>query len=421
MQKRLFIVFCVFSIAIIILVLSFFIVHVSKFPRILQMDQEAIKIMNVVNFTEHSYTEMVSGKNVEFSNVRYSNNLCYDSIANIWITFEEPYSGWKGVRYFMSHDADGEELLDKNFNAFGYKNALFKPCVRTRSWFDGRNVSYYNKPSLLFFVWYDHFGHGLIEQLYSLYDAMDAYNWTFFPYGKIDVFLLTEKISRFIYLLPMLESFLRPSGVFGPNRQQDFDILCFREVIVGVKQLALNVRTDDHSMNGYRKYAIFILSKLNISIESQKVILICQKSRRRGRRILNSMELRLILVDIVGSDWTVKVQVMEELSFSEQIKIVASAYILITLSSTESHFMIFLGMGAFSIIVPHPVHDQYKTMNSGLCATTKTVICIHTNFSRCLSVSGSWYKCTKLNDNSYVPVYEIANIVTNAFVRYRPV
>ena len=353
-------------------------------------------------------SEMRGAFSREFSNIHYHNSICYCKDNKTWVTDMKPsLSGesWTGVRYtpyYSSRDYPGMGLAGNNMSGYG---SHFKPT--TISNFDEKfkNSILVKGWSMLLFVWIDHFGHVLMDQLFPLFQSIQTFGG---DVNNSNIFLVSDIKKSKLEFSFKLSKLLASTELFVDLIESvEENVICFEDFVVGLRQQSINPCCNvDLVPHGYSLFRDAVFSHNSITPHLTKQIIIC--IRRKNRIIKNIDDVVTHARLLFGPQWVIRVQIMENLSVLNQILLMSKTSLLITVASTESHFAIFLPTNAVSVVVLHPHHDD---VNKYVCLYTPQVHCL-TVTSKAIS-SSSGLVNSKSNVLASIP--EFQNISKIAF------
>jgi hypothetical protein len=165
------------------------------------------------------------------------------------------------------------------------------------------------------------------------------------------------------------------------SRPNSTSYLCFEDVVVGVKKLAVDdwLRSmnrnslADARFNRYHDFRDYVFVRQKIKPKLSKLaVLVFRESTKRG--FTNVDNITALMKITLGPSWEVKGAFMGSLSIDEQVRLLSQTAIYIAVPSSESHMAMFMPDGAVSVTVRHPNHHN---VNSHLCAMSPALHCYY--------------------------------------------
>jgi hypothetical protein len=290
------------------------------------------------------------------ANCLFSRSLCYNINSAVWETSSLPFSNWSGVSLRSRGALPREASDDSKCNDPFLPKLYSTPADNNIYWINGTNV--------ISCLWVTVFGHILLEMMLPAWMSMRTLADQL-PFSDQNITYIMDD-RRGVPLGPPSFSLLSHQPVLhfrnlvNEGKQRGKSHVCFERLIVGYRlqsplEYAHNVA---HLQNGdlarFRDY-VKTLHGLPLTVNMSAgacVVLFVQ--RGSDRRIIP--ESVKVVAEILRERTlcTVKEASFDGISIVEQVRLVASATIFVSVSGSGAQQFIWLPDGAASLIIIHP-------------------------------------------------------------------
>jgi hypothetical protein len=393
---------------------------------LLHHDREPSIVLNPIRLTHAVFPQtpffsradsdsVLESKSSVATHGHYKRPVCLDLRAHTWFASHNPDTdaAWRGVSYSSYREAhrgrgwNGPLLF--NTGPTFLLSSTYRPAASPIS-FD-----IVAQPTLILWIWVDHFGHQLVDMVFPALMAMHS-----FGLGRnqsledVNILLIGDVKTHYHWARSTAGLIGKPVTIQELRRQTDSDIVCIPDAIFGLKLHSIDpcCRADVRA-GDYQLFRDYVLSSAQFrGIRRRPLVLYFKKSdvwTGERRRIVNVAPMLEVVDEFFNphSGWNVQQRVMEDLTLPEQIKLVSTASMHIAIVSTESHFAIFLPDGGVSVSILHPKHVD---VNSGICDSSQGRITCMTVSSTCAASAG----CTTIWSNVVVNLTEFRQVMQQA-------
>jgi hypothetical protein len=290
-----------------------------------------------------------------------------------WHSSSRPSPHWPGVNIGVHAQFRGS--MGWHGPILYVPRDLFNPSLAPPSVLPQTSFDLMVRPVVLLYIWVDHFGHALMDQVFPAFLTMKTFGLTTNrSHDNVDVVLIGDARTHYKWALPLSNLIGNSHTIHDLRRASDSGIVCFNDAVVGMKRNSVNhANFQDTKLGDYQAFRDFVLSGkpfLANDCSPRNLIVVFKKLANR-RRLMNLDVLVQRITSFFGTQWDVQVKVMETLSLEEQICLVSSARVHVSVASTESHFAMFLPNGGVSIVMMHPLHED---VNKAICDTSSGLI-----------------------------------------------
>ena len=345
----------------------------------------------------------------------YERPVCLDLRAHTWFSNQDPdaAAAWKGVSYSSYIGTH----LGRGWNGPLLYNTgpSFRPSSEYRPQTSPVSFDIVAQPTLIVWVWVDHFGHQLVDMIFPAFMALHS-----FGLGRnqsledVNILLIGDVKTHYHWAHSTAGLIGKPITVQELKRQTDSEIVCIPNAIFGIKLHSIDpCCRGDIRPGDYQLFRDYVLSSAHLrGARRLPLVLYFKKSDAwtgERRRIVNVAPMLDVVAEFFNeaSGWNIQQRVMEDLTLPEQIELVSTASMHIAIVSTESHFAIFLRDGGVSVSILHPRHVD---VNAGICDSSRGRITCLTVSSVCASTAG----CTSIWSNVMVNLTEFRQAMQQA-------
>ena len=323
------------------------------------------------------------------ANCFFSRSLCYNINSALWEISSSPFSNWSGV----SLRSRGSLFRDSSSDAVC--NNPFVPKFHSTP--VNNNIYWINGTNALSCICLTVFGHIFLEMMLPAWMAVRTLADHLHFSDQNVTFILDDRRGTSLafqsFSLLSRKPVLNFVDLVNEGRKNGKSHVCFERLIVGYRlqaslEYAHNIA---HLENGdlarYRD-AIKTLHGLPLQVNmSAGVCVALVIQRPNDRRIVLESEKEIVEILRERTLCTVRVATFGGISIVDQVRLVASATILVSVSGSGAQQFIWLPDGAASLVIVHPQQSLNAIGNGGvgggglilndfLCWRHPTILCV---------------------------------------------
>jgi hypothetical protein len=323
------------------------------------------------------------------ANCLFSRSLCYNISSTGWETSSLPFSNWSGVSLRSRGSLLRDSPDDSRCNGPFVPKLHSPPVDNNTYWINGTNV--------LSCLWVNVFGHIFLEMMLPAWMAMRTLADHLHFSDENITFILDDRrgvpLAFPTFSLLSHQPVLNFAELVNEGRRRGKSHICFDRLIVGYRlqsslEFAHNVA---HLENGdlarYRdsiKTLHGLPLRVNMSAGACVVLLV---QRLRDRKIVPESEKQIVEILRERTLCNVKVATFDGISILDQVRLVASATVLVLVSGSGAHQFIWLPDGAAAVLIVHPQQALNVIGHGGegggglivndfLCWKHPTILCV---------------------------------------------